>query len=210
MARLNLAPTKSNLLMVRGQLRVAREGFELLEQKREILVMELMRTVEEVKLLERGMEKRVASAYPALRRLLMGLGRDRAAQAARGIQGGHSVREKRLQAAGLSIKALDFALARPGLGYSFGNSIAASDQTMVEFTELLGLAARLAVVRAMVWRLSVEVRKTQRRVNALEKMVIPETAETVHYMEGVLEERDREGLFVMKLIKAGRGGGQAG
>ena len=62
MARYDIPPTKSSLLSVKEQLGIAREGFELLEQKREILIMELMRMVEEVKLLERDMDKRVASA----------------------------------------------------------------------------------------------------------------------------------------------------
>ena len=79
MARYDVPPTKSNLFAVREQLSIAREGFELLEQKREILVMELMRLVEEVKLLERDLDKRVdvglrcaqadaASAWDAKRR----------------------------------------------------------------------------------------------------------------------------------------------
>ena len=63
MAKLNIAPTKSNLLMVKEQLSVATDGYELLEQKREILVMELMRMVEKVKLLERDIEKQISKAY---------------------------------------------------------------------------------------------------------------------------------------------------
>ena len=59
MARYDVPPTKSSLFSVKEQLSIAREGFELLEQKREILVMELMRMVEEVKLLERDLDKRV-------------------------------------------------------------------------------------------------------------------------------------------------------
>ena len=58
MARLNLAPTKSNLLKIKEQLAVAEDGYELLEQKREILVMELMHLVEKVKLLEQKINKR--------------------------------------------------------------------------------------------------------------------------------------------------------
>ena len=54
--RLNLAPTKSNLLSVKEQLAVSTEGYDLLEQKREILVMELMHLVERVKLLEKKMD----------------------------------------------------------------------------------------------------------------------------------------------------------
>ena len=45
MAKLNIAPTKSNLLAIKEQLSVATDGYDLLEQKREILVMELMRLV---------------------------------------------------------------------------------------------------------------------------------------------------------------------
>ena len=71
MARLNVAPTKSNLLMVKEQLTVAADGYELLEQKREILVMDLMRMVEKVKLLERDIQKQINKAYPALKRMLM-------------------------------------------------------------------------------------------------------------------------------------------
>ena len=48
MARSDVPPTKSSLFSVKEQLAIAREGFDLLEQKREILVMELMRLVEEV------------------------------------------------------------------------------------------------------------------------------------------------------------------
>ena len=48
--------------MVKEQLSVATDGYELLEQKREILVMELMRMVEKVKLLERDIEKQIPVA----------------------------------------------------------------------------------------------------------------------------------------------------
>lgn len=47
-----LAPTKSNLAYVRDQLGLARDGYRLLEQKREILFMELTSLLEEVHLLE--------------------------------------------------------------------------------------------------------------------------------------------------------------
>ena len=71
MAKLNIAPTKSNLLAIKEQLAVSTAGYDLLEQKREILVMELMRIVEQVKLLEAQIDKCIEKAYPALKRMLM-------------------------------------------------------------------------------------------------------------------------------------------
>ena len=78
MAIQNVAPTKSNLLAVKEQLAVSTNGYELLEEKREILVRELMHLVEKVKLLERDIDKLIGEAYPAFKRMLMQEGSDRA------------------------------------------------------------------------------------------------------------------------------------
>ena len=74
--KLNIPPTKSNLLVMKEQLAVSTNGYELLEEKREILVRELMRLVEKVKLLERKMDQIVEEAYPAFKRMLMTDGSD--------------------------------------------------------------------------------------------------------------------------------------
>ena len=47
----------------------------------------------------------------------------------------------------------------------------------------------------------VEVAKTIRRVNALEKIFIPDYEETLQYIEMALEEAERESFFSMKLVK---------
>lgn len=76
MAKLNIAPTKSNLLAMKEQLAISQNGYELLEQKREILVQELMRMVDKVKLLEKEINQSVKNAYPAFKRMLMADGAD--------------------------------------------------------------------------------------------------------------------------------------
>ena len=76
------------------------------------------------------------------------------------------------------------------------------DQVVVEFFELLGLLTQMASIRTIVWSLAMEVKKVQRRVNTLEKVVIPQTEETRVYIDSVLEERERENIFVLKAIKA--------
>lgn len=59
----------------------------------------------------------------------------------------------------------------------------------------------MASIRTIVWRLAKEVKKNQRRVNSLEKHVIPKSKEQKHYIESVLEERERENIFVLKALK---------
>ena len=202
MARYEVPPTKSALFAVKAQLAIAREGYELLEQKREILVMELMRMVEEVKLLERDIDARVQTAYRALKRTLVRSGRDGARAVAEGISFEYPVREKSGRLMGIPLPSLDVQMPGLELKYSFLAAGSSCDATMVEFFELLKLVARMAEIRTMVWRLAKEVRKTQRRVNALEKIVIPDVLDTRNFIAGVLEEREREVFFVQKILKS--------
>ncbi|GHV73750.1 V-type ATP synthase subunit D [Spirochaetia bacterium] len=201
MAREQIAPTKSNLLRVKERLVTAEEGYDLLEQKREILVMELMRKVEQVKILERDMDRRLETAYPCLKRMLVVVGRERADRLSRSIRYRYDIREKRVAAAGMNLPSLEVQLPEAELKYSPANSFAECDETVLEFFDLLKILTELAAVRTIAWRLAREVRKTQRRVNALEKMVIPTARDTRKYIEAALEEKDRDAFFSSKLLK---------
>jgi len=201
MAREQIAPTKSNLLRVKERLLIAEEGYDLLEQKREILVMELMQKLERIKMLERDLDARVATAYPCLKRMLVVVGRERAQRLARNISYRFELKEKQVTAAGMKLPGLEIRLPDAELKYSPVNSFAECDETVLEFFEMLKICTELAAVRTIVWRLAREVRKTQRRVNALEKLVIPTASETKVYIEASLEERDRDSFFTSKLLK---------
>ncbi len=202
MSKLNVAPTKSNLLAIKEQLSVSIEGYELLEQKREILVMELMHLVEKVKLLEKKMDKCIEKAYPSLKKMLVTVGSDRSEQIARNVHYDFNLEEKSLVVAGMEFTTLDVHLPEIELFYSFRGTFPSTDEVTTNFFELLTILTQLAGIRTIVWRLANEVEKTQRRVNALDKMIIPQSKETVKYIEGVLEERDRENIFVLKSLKA--------
>ncbi|MCR4713725.1 MAG: V-type ATP synthase subunit D [Treponemataceae bacterium] len=202
MAKSNVAPTKSNLLAVKAQLAISQDGYELLEQKREILVMELMRMVDKVKLLEQKIDETIAKAYPSLKNMLMAVGSDRVERIAQGVSYDFNIKEKPITAAGMQFNSIGVELPERQLFYSFMDSFADTDKVMAEFFELLELLTEMASIRTIVWRLAMEVKKTQRRVNALDKMVIPQARETKNYIESVLEERERENVFVLKNLKS--------
>ena len=201
MAKLNIAPTKSNLLKMNEQLAVSQGGYDLLEQKREILVMELMHMVEQVKLLEREIEKVIDQAYPALKKMLIAAGGDHVEQMSSAIQYDFTIQEKSVTIGGMKFRSIDVELPKRQLFYSFLGTLPESDKVMADFFKLLTLLTQMASIRAIVWRLAGEVKKTQRRVNALDKMVIPQTKDTKKYIESVLEERERENIFVLKSLK---------
>jgi V/A-type H+-transporting ATPase subunit D len=201
-AKLNIPPTKSNLILMKEQRAIALGGFELLEQKRDILVMELMRMVERVKLLEADLDKTMKKAYASLKKMLLALGRETAKEVSAGVSYNFSVVEKTVRIAGLPLPTLELKAPPLSLQYSFMDTFAYTDETMRDFLAYLKDIADLAGIRTMVWRLALEVKKTQRRVNALEKIVIPDSGETAAYIADILEEREREIFFIQKILKS--------
>lgn len=207
MAKLNIAPTKSNLLSMKEQLAVSTNGYELLEEKREILVRELMHLVDKVKVLEEEINKVIAQAYPAFTKMLMLEGSDQVERIAHSVNYKLEMTEKHVNIGGMNFTSMDVILPKKELFYSFLGTYADTDATIDKFFELLKLLTQMASIRTIVWRLAAEVKKTQRRVNALDKMIIPQTKETKAYIESVLEERERENVFVLKALKK-RGSGK--
>jgi len=210
MSASNLAPTKSNLLRTREVLSLAEEGFELLERKREILMLELMSGLAEARILERDIKAAVGEAYPIMRRYLLAGGLERAREAAAGIAPEFGVVARRAQSAGVSSPALEAVPAERILQSGPLDSSADSDELSFLFSRLMRLLVDMASLRSVVLALAQEMRKTRRRVNALEKRVIPEAKEARAFITASLEEREREAVFSTKLLKSrmGRGGGR--
>ena len=198
---INIAPTKTNLLSTKEQLAVSTNGYELLEEKREILVRELMRLVEQVKLLEDEIDKAIEEAYPAFKRMLMLDGADQVEKISHAIHYDFDMIERNVTVGGIQFETIDVELPQKQLFYSFLGTYANTDAVIVKFLNLLSLLTQMAGIRTIVWRLAEEVKRTQRRVNALDKMIIPQATETIKYIEGVLEERERENVFVLKALK---------
>ena len=206
---INIAPTKSNLLITKEQLAVSTNGYELLEEKREILVRELMRLVEQVKMLEDEIQHAIDLAYPAFKRMLMIDGADQVERIAHAIHYDFDMIEKVVVVGGMQFETIEVELPKKELFYSALGTYANTDDVIVKFFNLLTLLTQMASIRTIVWRLAEEVKRTQRRVNALDKMIIPQATETIKYIESVLEERERENVFVLKALKKKQNAGRS-
>lgn len=195
------APTKTNLIKEKRSLVLALQGYDLLEKKREILVIELLKRMDELGLLEKEIQTLTDKAYAHLRKMLLAVGRERALALSSKPVRSISLKTMSVSVSGMNLPTIAAEAGPPVLNYSFINSFAVCDETVIEFSELLQKLAAAAGLRSIVWRLAREVKKTQRRVNALDKMVIPRSGEVVKFIESTLEERDRESLFAVKLLK---------
>jgi len=205
MAKLNIPPTKSNLLKVKQTHNIAKEGHSLLSQKREILVIELMSYLERVKRVEKDLDKLLNAAYESFKKAIYRFGHTEIEDKVKFIKYEWIMKKKTNKLMGMVLPSVHIDPPKITLQYSFLNSNAIVDETTKKFLQLLTVICEMAEIRAIVWRLSRELKKTQRRVNALEKIVLPENEETLKYIESSLEERERDELFISKLVKTKMG-----
>jgi V/A-type H+-transporting ATPase subunit D len=201
MSRMNVAPTKSNQLVMKRDLAMATEGFNLLEQKREILVMELMRLVDRVRTVQAEVDQHRQRAYETLRKAIARNGYNRMRSIGAGIHYEHKVRSDTLVTAGIRVPSITIEPGAFSSQFGFAGTDSLVDQTMRDFLTLLEAVGRLAELESAVWLLARELKKTQRRVNALEQIFIPDFKDTLGYIRDVLEGKDLESFFMMKMVK---------
>jgi len=201
MARTNIPPTRSNLLRTRQELRFAREGFEILDQKREVLAKELVRLANDAEQLQDRMEKMLEEAYRVLEKAMLTMGREHVEWAALAVHKTVEVQLKYHGVMGIELPLIESDGKPPEMSYSLGDTTVSLDQASAAFREILNQIPELSRLVTTVWRLAIELRKTQRRVNALQYIFIPEYEETIAYIESSLEEREREATFTLKLLK---------
>lgn len=201
MARLNVAPTKSNLLSLKRQLIFAEEGYDLLEQKRQILIFELMSRLARAQEVERTVADLSRRAFAALREATLDSGSENLERAALGTNAEHGLDLAGQRLMGMRIPKITTHIAAAGTPFGVGGTSATTDVALLRFQELLPRIAELAELQNAVILLARELRKTQRRCNALSKIFIPVYRETITYIAGTLEERERESLTILKLIR---------
>jgi V/A-type H+-transporting ATPase subunit D len=201
MARYEMAPTKTNLMKVKRDLGFAREGWELLDQKRKILVVELMGLIDRAVEAQEEVESKLGEAFLALDQAILRMGRREVNLIALGMNIGSDISfaEKRIMGVSLPRVRIKFDDRSPY--FAAAESSIWIDEAIKKFREVLQLLGTLAEARISLMRLSREVAKTIRRVNALEKIFIPDYEETTKYIEMALEESEREAFFVLKMVK---------
>ena len=201
MGKLNVAPTKSNLLTLKRQLAFAEEGYDLLEQKRQILISELMRRLARVRDAQSEAAEVIRRAFDALSEAQLDAGSEALDRASLAVRMDHEVKLSSQHLMGMKIPRVTARTEPVSVQFGVGGTSANADIAMRRFVEVLPLLAELAQLENAVMRLALELRKTQRRCNALSKIFMPNYRETIGYITGALEERERESFVILKMIR---------
>jgi len=200
--RLNLSVTRSNLLRIKEELEFAQEGCELLEQKREVLVDEVVRMLDSLRKSKKEVEKLLDEAYRSLEQTSVSLGMKKIHQITLAACSREKISIRDRSIMGVIIPVVDYSRENKLCNiYGFQGTSAGLDKTVHLFCSSLKKLAKLAELEVSLIRLATELKKTQRRANALNYLFIPQYSETNKYLENTLEEKERQELFQLKRAK---------
>ncbi len=198
---INIAPTKANLIKAKSLLEFSRSGFELLDKKRNVLIREMMDLMERVKDIQKRMADTFKEAFEALQVANVSMGVHELREIALSIPTREDFRILTRSVMGVEIPTVKYEETDLKAQYGFYRTNPAVDLAFIKFREVKYLIYEIAEIENSVYKLAIEIKKTQKRANALEKIQIPKYEEQVKYMEEILEEKEREDFFRLKRVK---------
>jgi len=198
---MDVPPTKSSLRKIRNDLAFAHEGFDLLDQKREILVIEIMKKAADIRAVEEKVRAALENLYATFRATAMDMGTDVLVQKSLSEKDAYGLSMDSYRFIGITIPVVTIEPGDILNSSSMYGTTALYDRCKKQCADLLLLLADYSSLMKTVVLLSRELKKVQRKVNALEKIFIPQNEEAQKYISDRLEEIEREEIFVKKLIR---------
>jgi len=193
----DVVPTRSALLELELERSFVSDGHEFLDQKRLLLANEALRCLAELDSMRSELTSALALAQQSLVR----------AASRHGIEelDVHPIAETEFQFETRDRSFLGLTLVQAELLRRDGpipeavNPSPEARSCTARFRDLLALSARIAAVSTNLDRLFDEYRRTQRRVRALENVLLPELDRTIDHLEDQLESQDREEMLRARL-----------
>lgn len=197
----NTFPTKGNLMLAKNSLALSRQGFELMDKKRNILIRELMDLIDQAKDIQTQIDTTFRSAYAALQKANMEIGIAQVEQIAYTVPVEDSIRIKTRSVMGTEIPLVEFDHRPPAPSYAYYGTTMSLDQAKAAFDRVRELSIQLSMIENSAIRLAANIKKTQKRANALKNITIPKFETLSKDIQNALEEKEREEFTRLKVIK---------
>ena len=186
-------PTKGNLMLAKNSLALAKQGYDLMDKKRNILIRELMDLIDEA--------RTFTYAYECLQRANIENGISNVEMLAYTVPIENSITIQTRSIMGTEIPHVKYMPDAGKPTYSFSTTRESIDKAREAFRKVKDLTVKLSMVENAAYRLAGNIKKTQKRANALQNITIPMYTSLVYTITNALEEKEREEFTRLKVIK---------
>ena len=191
-------PTKGNLILAKNSLALANQGYELMDKKRTILIREL---IDQAKDIQEQIDSTFTHAYKCLQHANIEHGISLVSQLAYTVPIEDSIKIKSRSIMGTEIPLVDYTPDENQPTYSFSTTDESIDRAREAFRKVKELTIKLSMIENAAYRLATNIKKTQKRANALKNITIPTYTTLVSSISNALEEKEREEFTRLKVIK---------
>lgn len=196
-------PTKGNLINLKEQYSLAKEGYELLQRKRNILLHELINLIERASIIQQQILLIFSQAYDALQNAALDIGMEFIDEISHSVTIENSIDIRFRSVMGIEVPEVYAMIKNKEVQMPYGiyRTNSSLDRAYIGFTKALELATNASMIENAVYRLAYEAKRTQKRVSSLENIVIPSLEEGIKDIQTALEEIEREEFFKLKKLK---------
>ncbi len=198
----SVLPTKINLINLRRSYATIRRIRRVLEDKREVLLLNIRIAIEEFTRLQNSVREKLRKAYEKYSIAVSQAGLIGLRSIESSIRKIASVIVGERAAFGIKIPVLSIdreSVQKPE--YPPGTTPYSLDVSIELLKEALEEIVKLAEAEATLKRLIEELRRTQKLINAIDYLIIPNYVNAIKRIRNVLEERMREEFIRLKLMK---------
>ena len=193
-------PTRMELLKTKKRIKLAEKGYKLLKQKRDVLIMEFFSILKEIKQLRLNLSDKLSKAQKSLYNAIAIEGALDIERLSLGLAQDVSLDFTSDKVMGVKIPRLqDLKVNYQWPGY-FDQSVEL-DNAIVKHRKLFPDLIKLAEKQLILKKVANEIKKTKRRVNALEYLTLPRLNHIKKSITFHLEELERENFSRLKVIK---------
>lgn len=196
----NTFPTKGNLILAKNSLALAKQGYELMDKKRNILIRELMDLIDKASSIQKEIDITFTAAYAALQQANIENGIRTVQEIAATIPVEDGIRVKIRSIMGTEIPLVEDVTENPPV-YPFHDVLPSLDTAKMHFEKVKNLTIELSMIENAAYRLAANIKKTQKRANALKNITIPTYTSLAASISNALEEKEREEFTRLKVIK---------
>ena len=200
----DVAPTRAELLALRKRIILVEHGHRVLKMKQDVLLLELSRLIAEARTHRQAVSGSYARARRAISIAQMMEGSVGIRVAAVSVEDPQKVAVSQRNVMGLSVPvfaAPDAIRPLEERGYGLPATGSVIDEAAEEYERLVVAVVQAAETESALLRVANEAGRTRRKVNALEKRVIPDLVAARDRIIAQREELEREEFSRLFWIK---------
>jgi V/A-type H+-transporting ATPase subunit D len=198
-----VSATKIELIKIRRSMQVAKMVHKILDDKREVLLKKIDEMIEEANKARGDIWSPLGEIYTAVYDAYMSLGTGTLESVSDSTPSVMEVDVNVRRIVDVKIPTLQVKTKEGGqdLSYGFIDTNSSVDKAAKLIKNILPKVCKAAEYENAIFSLAKELERTQKLINALEFVIIPQYEGAVSFIRATLEEREREEFVRLKKVK---------